>query len=240
MKLLTQNTISHLEKWIAAHQSYVPNIPVDAIVSGYCCTSGIDRQATLPESRDRRLAGIFYADVAEYAQPTKQNGEGTHLHLVEAMKLMQAHIDADYGHVAHFEGYAILAEFKDADSALHCAINVQLAARQWNATLNHENQVRFRIGVNFGEVIADQDDINGNAANLAARLESLACSDGICVSDTARTELANKSAFKFVALGKQYVKNVRQPVDAFWIEFDQLQIIDTEQTGVVKISAATS
>jgi len=240
MKLLTQNTISLFEKWIAARQSYVPNIPGDAIVSGYSCTSGIDRQAALPKSCDRRLAGIFYADVAEYARPTEQDEEGTHLYLVEAMKLMQAHIDADNGRVAHFAGDAILAEFKDADSALHCAINVQLAARQWNATLDHESQVRIRIGVNFGEVIADHDDIYGNAANLAARLESLACSGGICVSDTVRTELANKSAFKFVALGKQYVKNASQPIDAFWIEFDPLQIIDTEQTGVVGISAVTS
>jgi len=239
MKLLTQNTISLFEKWIAARQSYVPNTPGDAIVSGYCRTSGIDRQAALPESCAPRLAGIFYADVAAYARPTEQDEAGTHLYLVEAMKLMKAHIDADHGRVAHFAGDAILAEFKDADSALHCAINVQLAARQWNATLNHENQIQFRIGVNFGEVIADYDDIYANAANLAARLESLACSDGICVSDTVRTELANKSAFKFMALGKQYVKDVRQPIDAFWIEFDPLQIIDTEKTGVVKISALT-
>jgi len=240
MSLLTLNTISLFEKWIAAHQSYVPNSPGEAIVSGYSCTSCIDRQEALPKGCDRRLAGIFYADVAEYERLTEQDEEGTPLHLVEAMNLMKAHIDADYGRVGHFAGDAILAEFKDADSALHCAINVQLAARQWNATLDHESQVRFRIGVNFGEVIADHDDIYGNAVNLAASLENLACSDGICVSDTARVELANKSAFKFVAMGKQYVKNVRNPVEVFWIEFDPRQIINTEQTGAVKISAATS
>jgi class 3 adenylate cyclase len=232
MKLLTQNTVSFFEKWIEACQSSAINSPGDEIVSGYSCLSNINRQEPLPESCHRRLSGIFYADVADYARLTEQDEEDTHLHLVEAMKIMKAHVDADNGRVVHFAG--------DADSALHCAINVQLAARQWNATLNLESQVRFRIGVNFGEIIADHGDIYGNAVNLAARLENLACSGGICVSDTVRTELANKSAFKFVAMGKQYVKNIRKPVEAFWIEFDPLQIINTEQTGAVKISAVAS
>jgi class 3 adenylate cyclase len=240
MTLLTQNTVSFFEKWLTAHQSSAANIPGDTIVSGYCCSSSINRQEPLPQSCDRRPSGIFYADVADYAQLTEQDEEGTHLHLVEAMKLMKTHVDTDNGRVAHFAGDAILAEFKDADSALHCAINVQLAARQWNATLDLENRVQFRIGVNFGDVIADHGDIYGNAVNLAARLENLACSGGICVSDTARAELANKSAFKFLAMGKQYVKNVRKPIEVFWIEFDPLQIINTEQTGAIKLSAVTS
>ena len=240
MKLLTQNTVSFFEKWIEACHSSATSNPGDEIVSGYSCLSNINRQEPLSESYHRQLAGIFYADVADYARLTEPDEEGTHLHLVDAMKLMKAYVDADNGRVAHFTGDAIFAEFKDADSALHCAINVQLAARQWNATLDLESQVRFRIGVNFGEVIADHNDIYGNALNLAARLESLACSGGICVSDTVRAELANKSAFKFVAMGKQYVKNVCKPVEAFWIEFDPLQIINTEQTDAVKISAVAS
>ncbi len=240
MKLLTQNTVSFFEKWFAVCQSSATNNPGDVIVSGYSCLSNINRQESLPGSCDRRLAGIFYADVADYARLTKQDEEGTHRHLVEAMKLMKAYVEADNGRVAHFTSDAILAEFKDADSALHCAINVQLAARQWNATPNLESRVRFRIGVNFGEVITDHGDIYGNAVNLAARLESLACSGGICVSDTMHTELANKSAFKFAGLGKQHVKNVHKPVEAFWIEFDPLQIINTEQTDAGKISAVAS
>ena len=220
MKLPIQNIVSFFEKRIEIFQSPTTNSPGDAIVSGYSCLSIINQQESLPESCDRRRAGILYADIAGYARLTEQDEEGTHLHLVEAMKLMKAYVGADNGRVAHFAGDAILAEFKDSDSALHCAIKVQLAARQWNATLDLESQIRFRIGVNFGEVIADHGDIYGNAVNLAARLESLACSGGICVSDKVRTELANKSAFKFVALGKQYVKNIRKPVEAFWIEFD--------------------
>ena len=239
MKLLAQNTISLFEKWIAARQSYAPISPGDAIVSGYSCTSSIDRQEVLPNSCDHHLAGILYADVAKFAQLTEQDEGDTHRHLVEAMSIMKTHIDVDKGRVVHLAGDAILAEFKDADSALHCAVNVQLAARQWNASLAHECQVRFRIGVSFGEFIADHDDTYGNAENLAARLESLASSGGICVSETVRTELANKSAFKFVALGKQYVKNLRQPVEAFWIEFDPRQVDDTDKTGVVKISPVT-
>lgn len=87
MKLFTQNTVSFFEKWFAACQLSATNSPSDAIVSDSSCTSSIDRHQALPKSCDRRLAGILYADVAEYVQLTEQDEEGTHLHLVEAMKI---------------------------------------------------------------------------------------------------------------------------------------------------------
>ena len=101
-------------------------------------------------------------------------------------------------------------------------------------------QVLFRIGVNFGDVISDQGDIYGNAVNLTARLEKLASSGGICVSETVRQELDGHPSYKFVAMGKQYVKNLREPVHAFWIEIDSQQIVDSALTGAVKISAMAS
>jgi len=144
------------------------------------------------------------------------------------------------GRVAHFAGDAILAEFKDADSALHCAINVQLAARQWNANLPLNHQVRFRIGVNFGDVITDQGDIYGKAVNLAARLESLAITGGICISNFARANLTNQSPFTFFSMGKRYVKNISEPVQAFLIEIDAQQVIDVDPNSAVKVLADVS
>ena len=240
MKFPIRYTVSFFEKRIKVFRSSSTKSLGEAVVSGYSCVSSTNRQKPLSESCERRLAGIFYADIADHRRLTEQGEEGTHLHLVEAMNLMKAQVIADNGHIAYLTDGAILAEFKDADSALHCAINVHLAARQWNATLGLESQIGFRIGVNFGEAIADHDDIYGNAVNLAVRLDGLSCSGGICVSDTVRTELANKSAFKFVAMGKRHVKNIRKPVETFWIEFDQRQIVNTEQKDVVMISSAAS
>ena len=160
--------------------------------------------------------------------------------MLESMKIMEAHVNANDGRVVRTAGDAILAEFKDVDTALQCAVNVQLAARDLNDRLHVNQRVLFRIGINFGEVIADNGDIFGNAVNLAARLEKLANSGGICVSESVRSELENNSAFNFVALGKQYLKNINEPVQVFWIEIDARQVVDTDLTDTIKVSAMAS
>ena len=81
----------------------------------------------------------------------------------------------------------------------------------------------FRIGVNLGDVISERGDIYGNAVNLAARLEQLASSGGICVSESLRVKLEDHLSFDFIAMGKHYVKNISEPVQAFRIEFDRLR-----------------
>jgi len=171
---------------------------------------------------------------------TEQDEEGTHRRLVKAIRIMMSHVADNKGRIAHLAGDAILAEFENADSALHCAINVQLSARQWNANFSVNRPVLFRIGVNLGDVISDQGDIYGNAVNLAARLEKLASSGGICVSESVMKDLEDHPSIKFVAMGKQYVKNISEPVHAFWIEFDSQQVGESSLTSAVKVSAVAS
>jgi class 3 adenylate cyclase len=98
----------------------------------------------------------------------------------------------------------------------------------------------FRIGVNFGDVITDRGDIYGRAVNLAARLEKLAHSGGICVSESVRLALQDNPTYDFVALGRQYVKNISEPVQAFWIEVESDQAEGIDHTCAVKYSAAKS
>jgi adenylate cyclase len=240
MKSFLQSAVSLFEQGIEACHLSTTNHPGDVIVPGYTHLLAANQQEPLPKSYDRSPAGIFYADIADYSQLTEQDEEGTHHRLVESMKIMQAHVAANNGRVAHVADDAILAEFKDPDSALHCAINVQLSARQWNADLHANQQLLVRIGVNFGDMIADQSDIFGNAVNLAARLEKLAYTGGICVSESIKHELKNHPSFKFLAMGKQYVKNISEPVQAFWIEFDAEQTENIDHTSVVRISAVAS
>ena len=240
MRSFIQTTMSFLrgvDKWAKEPQS--DNV-ADVIVSGYSTESFDHERCSETPGLTHKKAGIFYADIANYTRLTEQDEEGTHRRLVEAIKIIMSFADANNGRIAHLAGDAVLAEFKDADSALHCAINVQMAAQQWNTNLPANKQMLFRIGVNFGDVIPDQGDIYGNAVNLAARLEKLACSGGICVSESVRQKLENHASFKFVAKGKQYIKNISEPVDVFWIEIDSQQVVEPSLTSVVKISAAVS
>jgi len=236
MRPFIQNAVTYLERRIEALGSSAADNLCDAVVSGYSYPLTKYQQAWPSENCDHRQVGILYADIADYARLTEQDEEGTHHRLVESMKIMEAHVSANCGRVAHFAGDAILAEFKDADNALNCAINVQLWDLQRNASLNSDKQILFRIGVNFGDVIADQGDIFGNAVNLAARLEKLAYSGGICVSESVRHRLKGHPSFKFVAMGKQYVKSISEPVEAFWIEFDSEAIEQVDHTCATTLS----
>ena len=240
MRPFIQNSVSYFVEKVEAHYSTSTDGHHDAIVSGYSCPLTNNRQELSQDNCARRQVGIFYADIANYSGLTEQDEEGTHHRLVESMKIIKAYVSDNNGRVAHTAGDAILVEFKDIDSALHCAINVQLAAREMNAQLPVDQRVLFRIGVNFGDVIADHGDIYGNAVNLAARLEELAKRGGICVSESARSELEDNSPFKFVALGNQYVKNINEPVQVFWIEFDTEQVVDADFTGSLKVSVLAS
>lgn len=240
MSMLLQKFIDSIRQGLGLVEGSCPHTTPSVMVSGYSLDSGAD-QAICPETGlSRKPVGILYADIADYTRLTENDEEGTHLRLVEAIRIMMTNVAANEGHITHFAGDAVLAAFKNADCALHCAINVQRAAWQWNADLPMDQQVLFRIGVNFGDVISDQGDIYGNEVNLTERLEKLAFSGGVCVSDSVRQELGDHPAFKFFDMGKRYVKNISEPVQAYWIEVDPQKVVEPDFTGVVKISAVAS
>ncbi|RLA40512.1 MAG: hypothetical protein DRR42_25780, partial [Gammaproteobacteria bacterium] len=179
MRPFIQNAVSYFVERAEAYPSTSTDCPHDAIVSGYSCPLTNNQQELCQDSCDRRQVGILYADIADYSRLTEQDEEGTHHRLVESMRIIEAYVTANNGRVAHTAGDAILVEFKDIGSALNCAVNAQLAAREMNARFPVNQRILFRIGVNFGDVIADNGDIYGNAVNLAARLEKLANRGGI-------------------------------------------------------------
>src|SRR5215510_8243012 len=78
-----------------------------------------------------------------------------------------------------------------------------------------ERRIRFRIGVNLGDVIADGGDIYGDGVNIAARLEGLAAPGGICVSGTVRDHIGDRLPYAFEDIGEQSVKNIARPVRAY-------------------------
>jgi class 3 adenylate cyclase len=240
MRSLIENAVSYFAERAEAHHSTTTAGLHDAIVSGYSCRSTDSQQDLCQGSGDRRQVGILYAEVANYLHRTGQDEEGAHHRLVGSMKIIEGYVTAHNGSVAYTAGDAILVKFKDIESALRCAINVQLAARELNARLPVNRRVLFRIGVKSGDLLADNGDIYSDAINLAAWLEKLAHIGGICIPESVRSGLEDNSAFKFVALGKQYLKNICEPVQTFWIEFDAQQVVDEDFISSLKVSVMAS
>ena len=163
----------------------------------------------------RRLAAILYADVASYSHLTRQDEDATHRTLRRYLDLIASRVDELGGHVVHYAGDAVLARFDAAVDALSCAVKVQNELGVMNDELDETRRVRFRIGVNSGDVIEDRGDIYGDGVNVAARLESLAEPGGICTSDAVRVAVGNRVDAEFLFIGEQRVRNISEPVRAY-------------------------
>jgi adenylate cyclase len=164
---------------------------------------------------ERKLAAIFYADVAGYSRLTGEDEEGTHRTLSVYLDAISAAIGRHNGKVLHYAGDAILADFATVSDALTCAAAVQHDLEHRNREIVDNRKVRFRIGVNLGDVIVDRNEIYGDGVNVAARLESLAEPGGICISEAVRAAVGNRLPLDFEFLGEQRVKNIAEPVKAY-------------------------
>jgi len=164
----------------------------------------------------RRLAAILAADVAGYSRLMGADEEGTHerfkAHLVE---LLDPKIREHHGRIIKTTGDGVLAEFASVVDAVRCAGEVQRAMAERDLDLSEERRLRFRVGINLGDVIADDDDIYGDGVNIAVRLEGLAASGGICISGTVRDHIGDRLPYAFEDLGEQSVKNIVRPVRAY-------------------------
>ncbi len=119
------------------------------------------------------------------------------------------------GRIANTAGDSVLAEFVSVLDAIHCAVEIQAALQRANEGEPEERQMRFRIGVNVGDVMAKEGDIFGDGVNVTARLEGLVRGGEICVSRGVRDHLRHRGGFLFEDLGEQLVKNIAHPIRAF-------------------------
>ncbi len=137
-----------------------------------------------PDDRlKRKLTAIFFTDVVGYSRLTGEDEEGTYRLVRDRLDLISESIQSHNGAVINYAGDAILADFPTASEALTCAAEMQRGIEKANEPLPEDRKVRFRIGVNLGEVIVDRDSIYGDGVNVAARLEALAEPGGICISE---------------------------------------------------------
>jgi TolB-like protein len=112
-------------------------------------------------------------------------------------------------------GDGFLAEFQSVVAAVRCAVEVQQGMAYREPEMPEERRIKFRIGVNLGDVIAEEHDIFGDGVNVAARLEALSEPGGICVSRVVRDQVRDRLDFAFEDMGEQQVKNIARPVRVY-------------------------
>ncbi|MEE8043432.1 MAG: adenylate/guanylate cyclase domain-containing protein [Pseudomonadales bacterium] len=169
----------------------------------------------------RRLAAILAADVAGYSRLMGEDEEGTLATLTAHLKeLIEPCIAEHRGRVVKTTGDGLLAEFASVVDAVRCAAAFQEGMAERNADAPEDRRMEFRVGVNLGDVIVQDDDVFGDGVNVAARMEGLAEPGGICVSGTVFDQIKGKLDLELDDLGPQMVKNIAEAVRIFRVRIE--------------------
>jgi len=169
---------------------------------------------------ERRLAAILAADVAGYSRLMGMDEEGTLIQLKRHRQaLVDPKIEEHRGRIVKTTGDGMLVEFSSVVDAVRCAVELQRGMSERNAGVSVDKRIEFRIGVNLGDIIIDNDDIFGDGVNIAARLEGIAEPGGICISRQAHDHLREKLSFTCEKLGLRNLKNIAKPVEVYSVNF---------------------
>ncbi len=162
---------------------------------------------------ERRLAAILAADMVGYSRLMEQDEAGTiarqKSHRVE---LIDPTIAQHHGRIVKTTGDGMLVVFESVTEAVGCAVEIQTAMGGREGNLPDATRIRYRIGINLGDIVIDGDDILGDGVNIAARLETLAPPGGLCISDIVHQSVEGRLEARFDDLGQQTVKNITKPV----------------------------
>ncbi len=167
------------------------------------------------EGFKRKLTAILSADVEGYSRLMGDDEEATVRTLTAYREVLSTLIQQHNGKVLDSPGDNLLAEFVSVVDAVQCAVAVQKEINARNDQLPENRRMQFRIGINLGDVIQEDERIYGDGVNIAARLESLANPGGICISKTAFDQIESKLPYGYEFLGDQAVKNIAKPVIAY-------------------------
>ncbi|HYM32285.1 MAG TPA: adenylate/guanylate cyclase domain-containing protein [Candidatus Cybelea sp.] len=171
------------------------------------------------ERAQRRLAAILAADVVGYSRLMEADEAGTLAALRARRKeLIDPKIAEHGGRTVKLMGDGALVEFASVVDAVECAVAIQRTMAELNAGNSEERRIVFRIGINVGDIIIEGEDIYGDGVNLAARLEGIAESGGIAISEDAWRQVQGKVASDFTDLGLQSLKNISRPVRVYRVE----------------------
>ena len=166
---------------------------------------------------ERRLAAILAADVQGYSHHTEVDEEASTATLRMYRAVVEELISAHRGHIFSSAGDGVVAEFPSIVEAIRCAVEIQNEIAERNASVPDKQQMQFRIGVNLGDVIAEDNNLYGTGVNVAARLEQLAEPGGICISQTVYDQVRKIVEIPFEDIGERRLKNIAEPIHVYRI-----------------------
>jgi adenylate cyclase len=167
------------------------------------------------EGFKRKLSAILSADVEGYSRLMGENEETTVSTLTDYRTVIAGFVQRYRGRIVDAPGDNILTEFPSVVDAVNCAVEIQRALGMRNAHLPEDRKMQFRIGVNIGDVIEEEERIYGDGVNIAARVEALAEAGGICISGRVYDQVENKLELEYAYLGEYQVKNIRRPIQIY-------------------------
>ena len=172
------------------------------------------------ERTARRLAAILAADVVGYSRLMGIDEKGTARAMREHRTAVDPIVARHGGRIVKTTGDGILLEFPSIVAAVECAIAVQKLMTERNVDVPQDQRLLFRIGINLGDILIENDDILGDGVNIAARLEGIAEPGGICISESSYQQVRDRLAIPFEDMGEQQLKNIARPVRTYRVPND--------------------
>jgi LuxR family maltose regulon positive regulatory protein len=176
----------------------------------------------------RKLTAILSADAVSYSRLMEEDEEATVRILNANIELITSIIEKQQGRVVNAPGDNILAEFSSVVDALRSAWTIQQEIKSKNIAAPEKRRMYFRIGINLGDVIEDEERIFGDGVNIAARLEGLAVEGGICISGTVYDQVKKKLPYRYYFQGEQTVKNIQEPIRVYQVLMDSVDENDSD------------
>ena len=169
----------------------------------------------------RKLIAVVYADMVGYSRLIALD-DGETLERLRALRstLIDPAIDQHGGRIVQTGGDSLLILFDSIDGAVRCAVKVQQTVPSYDGDHTADRTIRFRVGINIGDVIADGTDFHGNAVNVAARLQTECPPGGICVTRAVRDHVHDRLNLVFEEIGTLNLKNITRPIEAFVLRLD--------------------
>ena len=173
------------------------------------------------EGFKRKLTAILSADAVGYSRLMAEDEASTVKTMASYREIMSSLIKQHRGRVVDSPGDNVLAEFSSVVDAVQCAVAVQNEFQTRNAELPENRRMEFRIGINLGDVIDEENRLYGDGVNISARLEALADAGGVCISGTAFDQVKGKLSLGYRFVGEQTVKNIPDPIRVYKVLMDE-------------------